>query len=312
MRDVIQETNSGPTLERMVLASLADEFGKFEVSFLGRANDVADGTSVFLLSRNGRHPFGVVLRSSPQAPGMVDRLIRQADVVRTLLDPSTAKVILHPLAVGTAHGLSYAVLPYCRPLSQNRIVWTVQRAWLRRAILDWLLEVNKSTVKRIDATLTQIKFVEPLLHLASLEFVSGEVRLAAKAAVDRLKAGIWIPRVVLMHGDFWKGNILIPISSYKKSFLRPEFAVIDWAGSQTDGYGIFDLVRMAHSLALRPKVLRAELLRHSELLVCGLHETSYYCMAALGHLAMNLEHFPVKMYQRMTELCYRQLAAALG
>jgi hypothetical protein len=70
-----------------------------------------------------------------------------------------------------------------------------------------------------------------------------------------------MPNYVLMHGDFWKGNILIaPKADFPAAGTRwnERFVIIDWPGSITQGYAMFDLIRLAQSFRLSSNALKRD------------------------------------------------------
>src|SRR5207248_10552168 len=77
---------------------------------------------------------------------------------------------------------------------------------------------------------------------------------AAAEALGQLRAGEWKPKFVLAHNDLWIGNVLRAPGNRQFPFV-----IIDWLGSVTRGFAIFDLVRLAESLGLSPRALGEEL-----------------------------------------------------
>ena len=126
------------SLDGRLADSLAERFGKLDISFLSQANDVADGTTVLLLSDAAGQSRAVVLCAAPAAPEMVQRAMLHARQAKMSLGPSLGAPILEPLMEGLVQGLSFAVLPFCKGLSSIRPVWWMQRALIRPPVLDWL------------------------------------------------------------------------------------------------------------------------------------------------------------------------------
>ena len=293
--------------------ALGDRYGKLELSLLSHGNAVEDGTTVLLLCDSVGQSRAVVLCSSPITPDMVQRAMNRAHQVKLTLGRSIGFPILDPLAQGSVRGLSYAVLPYCNALSESRPAWWIQRTLLRPLIFDWLLRATECTVHDVEPAAIDRRFIEPLRRLASLKSINDRLRTAAGRAAERLDTGGWTPRHVLMHGDLWKGNILIRTANRTVEQRRwhDRFVIIDWAGSEIHGYAMYDLVRLAQSMRLSAKRLRSEVVRHCRLLRCEPVDAMSYLLAALGHIAMNLEHFPVDRYAHMTESCFTTLEHTL-
>src|SRR5437660_1391354 len=92
---------------------------------------VADAPAKFVLRDELDRAGGFVLCSSPKAPELVARGAERAQAARAILGPQLGQAVLAPIASGRIDGLSFAVLPYCRPLSSNRILRQFQRRRLR-------------------------------------------------------------------------------------------------------------------------------------------------------------------------------------
>jgi Phosphotransferase enzyme family len=300
-------------LTRPLVEELGGLYGGIQISFLSRAMAVADGTTVLLVRDGDGRPRAVVLCASPIAPNAVKHAMNRAHEARLALGDSLGNPILSPMMEGTVQGLSYAAIPYCDQLSNYRIVWRIQRALLCRTVLDWLWRANVWTLRKIDTQAKERDFVEPLRRLAALKSLSAELRAMADLAYGRLASGAWMPQHVLMHGDLWKGNILVRRPEDEDGFRSwpDRFAIIDWGGLKVHGYAIFDLVRLAHSLSVTRRILRNEVKRHCELLECNRADAKSYLLAALGHVYMNLEHFPLPRFIEMSEECIDTLNGAL-
>ena len=300
-------------LDDRLAASLGERFGKLDISLLSQANSVADGTTVLLLRDAMGQSRAVVLCAAPASPELVQRAVHRARQAKMILGPSLGAHILDPLMEGSVQGLSYAVMPYCNSLSNFRPVWWIQRALLRPSILEWLLRVTECTVHDVEPADIERSFAAPLRVVAELNLLNGRLRAAAERAAERLHGGEWSPKFVLMHGDFWKGNILIRPKDHagEKQQWRDRFIIIDWPGSAIRGYAIFDLIRMSQSMRLNTRNLRREIAGHCQLLKCKVTDSMSYLLAGLGHVAMSLEHFPVDAYARMADSCFATLKETL-
>jgi hypothetical protein len=290
-----------------------DITGRLTASLLTQSTTELDGTTVMLLCDEARERRAVMLISAPAAPDMVNRAMTRAHQAKKMLSVALGKRILDPLMTGRFQGLSYAVLPYCIGLSEHRAVWWVQRSLLRSSIFDWLYCVNKSTANRGEQSMVTREFGERLGYIASLNSLRKDMRRAAAHSSARLESGEWIPKHVLMHGDLWKSNILVSPRKYFNDCVEwsDRFVVIDWPGSTTNGYAFFDLLRLAASMKLRNTSLRAEIARHSQALDCNPEDARSYLLAALGHIAMTLENFPMERFVNMAESAFIRLDGAI-
>lgn len=297
---------------RLDLSAASDRFSRLELSLRCHVSEVADGLAVFLLGDRGARPSAVVLCSSPAAPDMATRHATRARAARLALGPDLGRVILEPLWEGAVLGLSYVVMPFCQGLSESRVTWAAQRILLRAPVLDWLWSVAERTAAPVDPTTLDAAFSTPLCRLAAHPALGSRVRTAAQVALARLSDGVWTPRQVLMHGDLWKGNILIRPPGSERASWTSRFVVIDWPGSLPNGYGMADLVRVARSFGLGRRRLRAEIERHCGVLGCSTGDAPSHLLASLGHLSSNLEHFPPERFARLVETCYAALADAVA
>src|SRR5207302_1326391 len=146
-----------------------------------------------------------------------------------------------PLIEGELEGRSYAALPYCAPFSSSTWMWRLQRLTLRPALFRWLRGLVRATATTTPPEKVEEAFVRPLEHLANMTAVSPPVRAAAAKARERLGKTSFSPRQVLMHGDLWKGNLLMDgraTIGRLRAPLYDRFVVIDWPGSTLAGYPI--------------------------------------------------------------------------
>jgi hypothetical protein len=249
----------------------------------------------------------VVICSPAILPDAVDRNLELMKLAWCALG-GWSDVILAPYRTGRVAGRSYAVFPYCRTLTQSRYVWIAQRAWIRPVVLEWLRGALATTVRDASDRERDESFRIPLEHLEDWAAMPIEVRSAASATLERFRKGLWSPRHCLMHGDLWKGNILL--APRTRGYRR--FVLIDWGSSVTEGYGIYDLLRVASSMKVRGHRLRKEIQAHCELLGCDYVDARSHLVAALGHGGMNLGYFPLESYKALFLQCLRQLSSVGG
>lgn len=264
-----------------------------------------DSAGKYLLLDQAGEPVAFGFESPSAAPGAVARDARNANRARALLGEELGRFVLTALAERELGGASIAIYPTCDALADGRLPWLLQRRAVQEWSLGWLRAVAARTVGAAAAGEGRwLLFERPLVHLAELSGLPAALRSDAIMALARIREGRWRPRPVLMHGDFWKGNIMVRRPAGPRTAVDGDFVVIDWGTSEADGYAIFDLIRVAQSLGTRPARLRLELSRHLEVLGCELLDTRGYLLAALGHRALNLEFFPLDRFVRMATSCH--------
>jgi hypothetical protein len=279
------------------------------VELLNSVASRADGPSAFRVMDASGKSRAVLLCSAPAYPDMVERAMLRAAQARLTLAPAEAAAILTPLLQGRMLDLSFSMLRYCQPLSTRRPLSWLQRAALRPRLLDWLYKVTTHTVAAADASQREAKFVAPLERLASMAQLGAPTRAAARRATQRLVDGSWQPRHVLMHGDLWKGNVLIdhPLPEIGRTHWRDRFVIVDWPGSELQGHAMYDLVRLSMSLRLGQAPLSAEVARHCAAVGADAEDAVSYLLSALGYIALHLEQFPLEKFAAMAQACLGHL-----
>jgi aminoglycoside phosphotransferase (APT) family kinase protein len=288
---------------------LGKPVGDQQISLLSQNTAVTDGTTVLAMTNNAGHVKFVILCSPASAQDSVKRAMERARKAKELLSANDSAHILSPLFEGNVAGASFAVLPFCKSLSESPWIWWPQRILLRNAILDWLACLAETTTRNLAPGTSDQAFMAQLQRMASLNTLNDAVRQAAEIAAKRLESGQWAPRHGLMHGDLWKGNILLkPADNVVDVGRWPNrFAVIDWGGAENNGYPIYDLVRFAISFRLSAGRLRKEVSRHCRILECEISDAMPYLLAALGFIANNLGQFPLARFTNMAESCFNTL-----
>jgi phosphotransferase family enzyme len=251
----------------------------------------ADGSRVYLVDAK-------VLKVSPPAfPNVIREMTEKAAQARKVLGPKLANPIPVPLEEWESSGVTCALFEKLTPISSHRFQRLAQLIKIKPRVLTWLRQIaaidrgpNKSAVSCLRA-----------LVEAPYDLLRGPARIA----LARLGAGDFVPRSVVMHGDLWLGNVLLDPTR------RREFVVIDWRGSEVDGFPIFDLVKFAESARLPPRALKVELGAHAEILGCALEDTRSYLMASLGHIWLHLDQFPPERFAAMAKRNLETLERAL-
>ena len=86
--------------------------------------------------------------------------------------------------------------------------------------------------------------------------------------------------------------------------------LIDWGGSEPQGYAMFDLVRAADALRLAPLRLQREVLAHCRALGCEPPDAASHLAAGLAHVHSHLGAFPLERFVDMAEACRQTLQRA--
>lgn len=283
---------------------------------VGERDDLAvlDGVEKLLVWGADGRPAAVVLVSSPKAPGLVARGMQRAREAKMLLGPQLGQVILSPLCEGEAAELSFAALPHCQPLSNSKLIALMQRRRLRPVVLTWLRDATALTAAEPPPDRIESAFVRPLRRLAEDVELPAELRELGRNALERLDAGAFSPRQVLMHNDLWLGNILIDdrnVTGRAGRAWAERFVIIDWPGAVIEGYGFYDLLRFAQTIKLSGDSLAREVRAHCGIFGCEPADARSHLSAALGWLLINLEHFPKPAFARTAMGCLTLLDGVL-
>lgn len=260
------------------------------------AQDHPDSKLVYV--NKGRHGF-VVTVSPSRFPEVVAEECLKAAQMRAQLGDLGAP-ILEPLDIGRIETSSYAVLPYRRPLSTRRGTKWLHRMWVKRHLLEWLLQVTQ----RRKAACGLSHYQDSLQALRATVAAGSPTAALLNTADNRLRSGRFVPRSAPMHGDLWKGNVLHGAAS-------TAFTLVDWRGSETQGFPIFDLIRAAGSFSLPPRALHRELQLHRTALGCQMEDLPVYAAGALGHYAARLGEMSPALFRAMADDCASHLMSAL-
>ena len=260
-------------------------------------------------------PIAFLLAGKPAGDSIVKRGLKRAEIARNVCGSDLGQAILTPLVTGVVDQYDYAVYPYCRSLPETGVAGIYYRLKFRRRLLEWIKQVTEKTSTLALSQDRSDLFGACLEYLESCELVSERLRRGASKAKGRMLNGEWIPRHVLTHTDLWFGNVLLAPQSRKDigwPEIGPRFVVIDWPGAIEKGYAFFDLIRIAYSLRLSRHALRKEVTRHCDILACEATDSKSYLLAALGHIGIHMERFPVELYVSMSEQCFSYLDTAVG
>jgi serine O-acetyltransferase len=313
------ENNEHITIKALS-ALLADNLTKLEEDIgcrvilepLGKLKSGADNTTMALVRTTTGHPKAVISCSRPAAPDLIRRGIEAAEAIRSLIGERLGTAIIKEITSGYVDGRSFVILPWCQELSSWKSRCLLQRWRLRRPLLDWLREATAAAAAaQGHSDTTGQTFNAMLQHLARQNFVDSEIRGAVKKAITRIDSGQWRPLHSFDHNDFWMGNVLLTARSGHTSRHLHPFVVIDWAGANPQGFGLYDLIRLARALKLSPAALRRELLAHCKALQCDPTDARGHLLATFGRLHQHLEYFPEERFVETFRACWITLNWAM-
>jgi hypothetical protein len=294
-------------LEERIAAELRATFAQSGISAKLKtrrlSSAVDDGAAVFTVG--DKHMAAILLVSPPQFPDVVSHEHEKAAKMKRHLGPELGSTILAPLALGKYMGRSYALMPLKKQLSDNRLLWALQRRAIKPSVIAWLRQVQSAT-KVTESSFDNYQLA--LESLAELEGLDEAIKSVANLTLRRLLAGKLSPLSTPMHNDLWKGNILLRSADDRGN--KFPFFVIDWRGSRVDGFPFFDLIRLSMSLRLDRSALRAEIEQVCEILKCQFDDAQGYVAAALGEISLRRDRFPRTAFLEMANRCFEQLRHA--
>jgi hypothetical protein len=274
------------------------------VRLLRSVSRVADGPALFLIT-DGR--FSCVLQLSPKAfPNAVAEGAERARAFAGRLPLALADPVLQPLEEGRYDGRSFTILPYHRPFSNNRYLWVMQRSGVAPDLFDWILGLSRESKLPRDKGPRLETYRDNLACIATLMTGHDALLRAVASGTDRIERGEIDPRFAPMHGDLWRGNILRGSASGSH-----RFSVIDWRGSEIDGFPMFDLVRLSQSFRQSSCQLARELRRHAGALDCSIRDLEVHLLAALGHYAVHRGEMLLPNFAAMAATAHRSFRNAL-
>jgi hypothetical protein len=286
----------GPNEERQQVEQRLIDFSRDRWRLTARLLDlpriVPDASWKFVLidARGRVRYFG--LCACAVAPTAVADATARAQSARDALPPDLRSVPLLPDHTASLEGLSVAVFPFLRSFSSNRYWRRVQFLHHRSRVLNWLIHATAATAH--PANHEQV--ATHCRKTASMSDLPIELRKAADEAALAVEKQRWTPSFTLSHGDFWHGNIMLPAKAHHSD---APFHVVDWGGSTLHGYAILDLLRSLMAFRFGAAACRNILGRFGESIAASDREFTYYFAAAVGHLGLNLNHFPRDRFAKL-------------
>jgi hypothetical protein len=269
------------------LSGLGEECHIKSFDRISKDSVTQDSSSAHCLT-TGTSKF-VLLVSPPAFAQAVGADVAKAADMRNCLG-TLGFPVARPIDSGIAMGLSYALTPYWRPMARERQrgIWDQWR--MKTPLLTWLSDIAREHKHVGDVSAYQAAF--DALD-GAVEAQSSTAHLLSEAK-SRFEGGDFKPVHIPMHGDLWKGNILHGEAN------RP-FTLIDWGGSELNGYPLYDLMRLALSFRISTSALRGELDRHRAALNCADADLPLFLLGALGHYAEKRGEFPLDRFREMAD-----------
>lgn len=265
---------------------------------------VQDASTKFVLLGPTGQPVSCIIAGRGAAGRLVVGGACSSAAARDTLPVECSGAVLAPRRWVDQGDLAVAEYDWCQPIPDGimgRFYWPR----VRRFALAWLRAVAGAS--RADAT-AQASFRAAIRVVLDCAGLSDDVRRDAEVALRRIDDGSWRPRHQFDHNDFWRGNILIRRGKYR---LAPEFAIIDWAGANMDGYGMYDLCRAAASFGIGMASLSREVQWHCQAKGQPTRDAMGDLLAAVGHLLANPGCVPPDRCRLIAERNHGMLARAL-
>jgi hypothetical protein len=276
---------------------------------LPRSTLVADGTIKWrALDGHGR-AVAFAIGSAASDPQQTERAVRNLRAARAVLSNDSRAAIIEPRFTANVDGRSIAVYPYGRPIEQSGWRGLLARRRFGPSVLRWLRTITAETASAASPQEVDESFCAPLTAIVQDDALGTDVTAAARRALERLASGQWRPHCVLIHNDFWRGNILRAPRHAGGSF---GFVVIDWAGSRVRGQGLYDLVRISRCFRLTANTCQREFDWHCQTLGCSPLDAAGHLLAALGTIGSNLGGFPYPRYRSLVAGCFDFLQRLVG
>ena len=278
------------------------------VSELSLNRTVSDYCEKFVVLDDSGKPAAFIIVSPASHPHAVSDAANRAAAVRDALGDRMGANVLTPFRVAVADTRTYAIFPYCTPLSGRRFVGGWERRRLAPKVLRWLEEAAIHSREAVDAESLDRRIVRPLRAIEEASQLDATIRAAAATSLDDLQSGRWCPSTVAAHNDLWWGNLVHGRSTPGGA---PEFFVIDWGQGDPLGMPIGDLVRLSMSLGLSPRRCRVWIDRHRQVLDCRPVDVLGYLLVAFGALSLNRGEWPVERFLQAVRVCFRYASDAI-
>lgn len=292
-------------LERM-RATLREETAAGKESC---APEVADRTRKLVAVDSGGRAVAMVLCSPERFPEVIARSVRRASEARQCLGESLGSVVLQPIAAGELCGVSIAMMPWCRGFSQQLGSRAVHRACLVPQVVSWMCQVSS---RFAGSTVPPEECIKCLQFYEMTASMPRSIQEDAGVAIRRIELGLWKPKRMLDHNDFWIGNLLRASTRATGQPRGRRFVVIDWGGSNTHGFGFYDYVRLCRCRNVGHSAMTQGIVRLCESMGIELQDSMGQMLASLGWLGSNRDQFPIDRYVNVVRCCWDSMRRVAG
>ncbi len=276
------------THRRSIAQALYGEDRTCRIDLIRPHTELADSVALYLVD-----DAYVLSLSAPAFPDSAAQETRAVRAMRLVLGEA-GRVLPVIAGEGLLDERSFRLVPLLKPLRTGRLLGRIDRLRVRGAALAWVRELAARAEPPSGEA--PARFIPCLAALAATPGLPDDIAAAAEDAQAALETGRVQVGHVPMHGDLWVGNLL--------RTAQGALCVIDWGGSERQGYGLFDLMRLGESLRLPPGRFGREIAAH-EALLGGRAAARIHLLAALGHYAANLGQFPLERFVTMATSVWR-------
>ncbi|MFP6639500.1 MAG: hypothetical protein VCC04_04585 [Myxococcota bacterium] len=284
-------------LSRHVFLRLeAEGLAPAEMSLLRPIGDLVDNPIKFSIHDARGVCLGVLQWSPSGAVQAVADAVRRAEAMRRRLGIDLGGVVLAARFEGEFQSRTYALYPWQRTLSEQRVLSRLHDWLYASPVLDWLSAVYAQTFAPLPGSEYAARISLPLEQLSGEPGLAPSLREVAREVGSAVESGAFVPQVGPVHSDLWRGNILLPTERSRESQFSRRFRLIDWGASTLVGFPFGDLLRVLDSLRIPHPVARRVLRRECRALGMTLEDGRRSLILALADLGVNRNEFPLDLY----------------
>jgi len=250
---------------------------------------VDDTTKVLILNEN-KEAIAVLICAYIKFGDLPKKAVLNSSEIKLKLNGEVSDVVISPLCYGEKAGVYYSLWQYYSPFSSNKAIKYIQKNKLKSQIFSWLLSASEQSKVKASEEEVREKFIKPLELLYENNSIRAEIKHEIGGQIKKIKNKKWQPFFCIEHNDFWLGNILI---NKKNSY---GISVIDWAGANSKGFAIYDLIRISLSMKVSNAFFLNQLSLICEVLECDIENSKGYLLSSFANLAMNLGDFPEERF----------------